>query len=368
VLRSHRIGIGLFDLTSNGFTRRDGFEIDVVGALSDLPQLAGVKQPDLLLVNDGDLTFAKVRLDARSWASVTEHIGDLDDPLARAVIWGAAWDMTRDAEVSTRDFLTLVLSGVQKESDVGVVQGVLRQLRAAIDQYAAPEHRDEYLITLSDATMKFALEAEAGSDHQLAFTRTFAAAATSPTQLDLVNGLFKGKTEWPGLAIDTDMRWFLLEQLVSAGRSEIDEIEAEVRRDDTATGHRYAAAARASRPSPEAKELAWADIFERTDLPNAIVEANIGGFVQPGQRDLLAAYVDRYFAALPEVWENRTMEIAQSVTSGLYPAYIVSDHTIAATDAFLAQDLNSALRRLVSEGRDGVMRAMRAQQRDREAG
>ena len=368
VLRSHRVGIGLFDLTSKGFTRRDGFEIDVVGALTDVPQLAGIKQPDLLLVNDGDLTFAKVRLDARSWASVTEHIGDLDDPLARAVIWGAAWDMTRDAEVSTRDFLTLVLSGVQKESDVGVVQGVLRQLRAAIDQYAAPEHRDEYLITLSDATMKFALEAEAGSDHQLAFTRTFAAAATSPTQLDLVNSLFKGKTEWPGLAIDTDMRWFLLEQLVSAGRSEIDEIEAEVRRDDTATGHRYAAAARASRPSPEAKELAWADIFERTDLPNAIVEANIGGFVQPGQRDLLAAYVDRYFAALPEVWEKRTMEIAQSVTSGLYPAYIVSDHTIAATDAFLAQDLNSALRRLVSEGRDGVMRAMRAQQRDREAG
>jgi aminopeptidase N len=368
VLRSHRVGIGLFDLTSKGFTRRDGFEIDVVGALTDVPQLAGVNQPDLLLVNDGDLTFAKVRLDAKSWASVTEHIGDLDDPLARAVIWGAAWDMTRDAEVSTRDFLTLVLSGVQKESDVGVVQGVLRQLRAAIDQYAAPEHRDEYLITLSDATMKFALEAEAGSDHQLAFTRTFAAAATTPTQLDLVNSLFMGKTEWPGLAIDTDMRWFLLEQLVSAGRSEIDEIEAEVRRDDTATGHRYAAAARASRPSPEAKELAWADIFERTDLPNAIVEANIGGFVQPGQRELLAAFVDRYFAALPEVWEHRTMEIAQSVTSGLYPAYNVSDHTIAATDAFLAQDLNSALRRLVSEGRDGVLRAMRAQQRDREAG
>lgn len=367
VLRSHRVGIGLFDLTPQGFTRRDGFEIDVVGALTDVPQLAGVKQPDLLLVNDGDLTFAKVRLDPRSWASVTEHIGDLDDPLARAVIWGAAWDMTRDAEVSTGDFLTLVLSGVQKESDVGVVQGVLRQLRAAIDQYAAPEHRDEYLITLSDATMKFALEAEAGSDHQLAFTRTFAAAATNTAQLDLVASLLNGKTEWPGLAIDTDMRWFLLEQLVSAGRSEIDAIEAEVRRDDTATGHRYAAAARASRPSPEAKELAWADIFERTDLPNAIVEANIGGFVQPGQRDLLAAFVDRYFAALPSVWEHRTMEIAQSVTSGLYPAYIVSDRTIAATDAFLAQDLNSALRRLVSEGRDGVLRAMRAQERDREA-
>ena len=368
VLRSHRVGIGLFDLTAQGFTRRDGFEIDVAGALTDVPQLVGVKQPDLLLVNDGDLTFAKVRLDARSWASVTEHIGDLDDPLARAVIWGAAWDMTRDAEVSTGDFLTLVLSGVQKESDVGVVQGVLRQLRAAIDQYAAPEHHDGYLITLSDATMKFALEAEAGSDHQLAFTRTFAAAATSPAQLDLVASLLNGKTEWPGLAIDTDMRWFLLEQLVSAGRSEIDAIEAEVRRDDTATGHRNAAAARASRPSPEAKELAWAAIFDRTDLPNAIVEANIGGFVQPSQRDLLEAFVEPYFEALPGVWEHRTMEIAQSVTSGLYPAYIVSDRTIAATDAFLAQDLNSALRRLVSEGRDGVLRAMRAQERDRTAG
>ena len=366
VLRSHRVGIGLFDLTSSGFTRRDGFEIDVVGALTDVPRLTGVQQPDLLLVNDGDLTFAKVRLDARSWKSVTEHIGELDDSLARAVIWGAAWDMTRDAEVSTGEFLTLVLSGVQKESDVGVVQGVLRQLRAAIDQYAAPEHRDGYLHTLADATMEFSQAADAGSDHQLAFTRTFAAAATSPEQLAVVAGLLDGTLMWPGLAIDTDMRWFLLEQLVSAGLRDLDSIAAELVRDDTATGRRNAAMARASRPSHEAKELAWAEIFNRTDLPNAIVEANIGGFVQPGQRDLLAAFVDRYFEELPAVWEKRSMEIAQSVTMGLYPSFVVTDKVIEATDAFLAGDLNSAPRRLVSEGRDGVLRAMRAQARDRE--
>jgi aminopeptidase N len=246
------------------------------------------------------------------------------------------------------------------------VQGVLRQLRAAIDQYAAPEHREQYLITLSDACLGFAQAADAGSDHQLAFARTFAAAATTREQLEVVAGLLDGSVVWPGLAIDTDMRWFLLEQLVSSGVRDLDAIHAELERDDTATGRRHAAAARASRPSHEAKELAWADIFERTDLPNAIVEATIGGFAQPGQRDLLEAFIDRYFEALPAVWEERTMEIAQSVTIGLYPGFIVSDRVIDATDAFLAQDLNSALRRLVSEGRDGVLRAMRAQARDRQ--
>jgi aminopeptidase N len=161
------------------------------------------------------------------------------------------------------------------------------------------------------------------------------------------------------------MRWFLLQQLVSAGLREDDVIEAEVQRDDTATGRRQAAVARAQRPTAVAKELAWADILDRHDLPNAIIEATIGGFVQPDQVDLLRPYRDRYFAILPSVWQSRTMEIAQSVTMGLYPMFLVDEETLAATDAFLAQEgLNSACVRLVWEGRDGVVRAMRARAAD----
>ena len=330
-----------------------------------MPQLTGVRQPDLLLVNDDDLTFAKIRLDERSWATATEHLGDLVDPLPRALVWGAAWDMTRDAEVTTGDFLRLVLSGIGRETDIGVVQGVIRQLKAAIDQFAAPANRSGYLDRLAEAVRGHALAAEPGSDHQLAFTRAFVSAAASAEQLDVVAGLLDGSVVWPGLAVDTDMRWFLLQRLVASGRFEDDRIQLELDSDDTATGRRQAAVARAARPTAVAKELAWAEVVDRTDLPNAILDATIGGFVQPDQVDLLRTYRDRYFEVLPRVWQERTMEIAQSITMGLFPMFLVDDETIAATDAFLAQEgLNSACLRLVGEGRDGILRARRARAKD----
>lgn len=370
-LRSHRIGLGLYDVVDGALTRRDRLELDVVGPETHVEALTGVRQPDLLLVNDDDLTFAKIRLDERSWKTAVNAIGILDSSLARAVLWGAAWDMTRDAEVSTGDYLALVISGIGSESDVGVVQGVLRQLRTAIDVYAAPGHRGEYSARLASATHSFATQAEPGSDHQLAFARAFVASATTTAQLDVVDGLLDGSIMWDGLVIDTDLRWFLLQRLVAAGRLEDDAIEAEVRRDDTATGRRQAALARAARPTAVAKDLAWAEAIDRTDLPNAIMEATIAGFMQPDHTDLLRPYRDRFFADLPRVWSDRTNETASSITMGLYPALLVDAETVEATNAFLAESNTAtqspAGRRLLIEGRDGVERAMRARKKDANA-
>ena len=363
-LRSHRMAIGLYDLVAGQLTRRERFELDVVGASTKVPALVGVKQPALLLLNDDDLTFAKVRLDEKSWRTAVEHLGVVDSSLARAIIWGAAWDMTRDAEVSTGDFLALVLSGIGQESDIGVVQGVLRQLKSAIDQFAAPANRSGYLEQLANGVLGFAQDSEPGSDHQLAFARVFNSCATTSAHLDIVAGLLDGSIIWSGLKIDTDLRWSLLQRLVVTGRLAEDAIEAELRSDDTATGRRQAAVVFAARPTMVAKELAWADIIERTELPNAILEATIGGFVQPDQVELLVDYRSKYFAALPQVWAKRTMETSQSITMGLYPAFLVDEETLAQTDAFLAGDLNSALRRLVGEGRDGIERALRARAAD----
>ena len=363
-LRSHRMAIGLYDLVAGQLTRRERFELDVVGASTKVPALVGVKQPALLLLNDDDLTFAKVRLDEKSWRTAVEHLGVVDSSLARAIIWGAAWDMTRDAEVSTGDFLALVLSGIGQESDIGVVQGVLRQLKSAIDQFAAPANRSGYLEQLANGVLGFAQDSEPGSDHQLAFARVFNSCATTSAHLDIVAGLLDGSITWSGLKIDTDLRWSLLQRLVVTGRLAEEAIEAELRSDDTATGRRQAAVAFAARPTMVAKELAWADIIERTELPNAILEATIGGFVQPDQVELLVDYRSKYFAALPQVWAKRTMETSQSITMGLYPAFLVDEETLAQTDAFLTGELNSALRRLVGEGRDGIERALRARAAD----
>ena len=363
-LRSHRMRIGLYDLVDGRLDRRDSIELDVVGARTEVPALVGVRQPDLVLLNDEDLTFTKIRLDERSWQTAIAHLGTLSSSLARALIWGAAWDMTRDGEVATGDYLDLVIAGCEVETDIGAVQMALRQLRAAIDQYATPEHRPAYVQALATAMLRLARAAEAGSDHQLAFIRTFAGVATSPEHLATVAALLDGTESLPGLAIDTDLRWLLLQRLVATGVRAEDAVEAELASDDTATGRRQAAVAMASRPTSVAKELAWADMLDRTDLPNAILESTIGGFVQADQVDLLRGYRDRYFAELPRVWRERTMETAQSITMGLYPFLLVDDDTLAATDAFLAADLNPALRRLVSEGRDGIVRAMRARARD----
>ena len=364
-LRSHRVGIGLYDLKNGALTLRDRIEVDVEGARTEVPALRNVARPDLLLLNDGDLTFAKIRLDESSWRTAVDHFGSLEDPLARALIWGAAWDMTRDAEAPTGEFLSLVLSGIGSESDVGVVQGVLRQLKTAIDVYAAPQHRLGYLERLADATRALAEAAEPASDHQLAFTRAFVSSATTSDQLDVVAALLDGSLAWPGLAMDRDLRWFLLQRLVIMGRLSDDAIERELDSDDTATGRRQAAVARAARPTEEAKAQAWTDVMERPDLPNAIIEATIGGFIQADQVQLLSAYRGPYFDALPQVWEERSSEMAQAITLGLYPMMLIDDDTLAATDAFLAREgLSSGCRRLVAEGRDSIARALRARARD----
>ncbi|MBM3686088.1 MAG: aminopeptidase N, partial [Actinobacteria bacterium] len=364
-LRSHRMALGLYDLTDSGLVRRERIELDVVGPRTEVPQLAGAKQPDLLLLNDDDLTFTKVRLDDRSWQTAVAHLGDLVDSMPRALVWGAAWDMVRDAEVPTGDYVDLVIAGLPRETDIGVVQQTLRQVKTAVDLFATSEHRPAYVAKLAAALDSLMRAAEPGSDHQLAFVRAFTSVATSDAHLDTVAGLLDGTVVLEGLAVDADLRWSLLQRLAATGRAELDAIESELARDDTATGRRQAAIARAARPSLEAKDLAWAEMMERTDLPNAILESTIAGFVQPDQVDLLSHFRSRFFDEIVRAWDAQTMEMGQSLAMGLYPSLIVEPKTVTDTDAFLARDdINPALRRLVVEGRDGVSRSLRARAAD----
>lgn len=241
---------------------------------------------------------------------------------------------------------------------------MLRQLKAAIDQFSAPANRAGYVQRIAAALLEFARRAEPGSDHQLAFTRSFISSAGTADELAILQGLLDGSVVWPGLAVDTDLRWSLIQRLVCVGLFGDPQIDAELARDDTATGRRQAAVARAARPTAEAKAQAWADITERTDLPNAILEATIGGFMHPDQIELITPYRDSYFGVLGELWKSRTNETATNVTVGLYPFLLVDDTTIALTDAAIAGDLGATPKRLLAEGRDGVERAARARARD----
>ncbi|MCT2590487.1 aminopeptidase N [Streptomyces sp. N2-109] len=369
VLRPHRIAVGTYDLVDGKLVRTDRIELDVDGELTEVPQLTGRPRPAVILLNDDDLSYAKVRLDPESLANVTRHLGDFTESLPRALCWASAWDMTRDGELPTRDYLDLVLSGIGKESDIGVVQTLHRQVRLALELYAAPEWRTTGLARWSEATRERLLDAEPGSDHQLAWARALAATARSDEQLSLLSGLLDGSAGVAGLAVDTELRWALLLRLVVMGRADEKEIAAELERDATSAGERHAAAARAARPTAEAKAEAWASVVEDDKLPNAVQEAVISGFVQTDQRELLAPYTAKYFAALKGVWESRSHEMAQQIAIGLYPSPQVRMSTLEATDAWLATaEPSAALRRLVVESRDGVDRALRAQSADAAAG
>ncbi|MFI9796144.1 aminopeptidase N [Streptomyces sp. NPDC052302] len=366
-LRPHRIAVGLYNLDeASGKLRRDErIELDVDGELTAVPQLTGKPRPQVVLLNDDDLSYAKVRLDEQSLAFVTEHLGDFDSSLSRALCWASSWDMTRDGELATRDYLSLVLSGIGKESDIGVVQSLQRQVKLAIDLYAAPSAREALLNRWTDATLAHLRAAEPGGDHQLAWARAYAATARTPEQLDLLEALLDGSQSVEGLTVDTELRWAFVERLAAVGRFDESEIAAEYERDRTAAGERHAATARAARPSAEAKAEAWASVIESDKLPNAVQESVIAGFVQTDQRELLAPYTERYFEVVKDIWGSRSHEIAQQIAIGLYPALQVSEETLNRTDAWLAEaEPNAALRRLVSESRSGVERALRAQAAD----
>ncbi|MEU3886092.1 aminopeptidase N [Streptomyces sp. NPDC029041] len=370
-LRPHRIAVGLYDLdeASGKLVRRERIELDVDGELTAVPQLVGQRRPAVILLNDDDLSYAKVRLDEQSLAFVTEHLGDFESSLPRALCWASAWDMTRDAELAARDYLSLVLSGIGKESDIGVVQSLHRQVKLAIDLYADPAAREALLARWTDATLAHLRAAAPGSDHQLAWARAFAATARTPEQLDVLDALLDGSQTIEGLVVDTELRWAFVQRLAAVGRFDEAEIAGEYERDRTAAGERHAATARAARPTAEAKAEAWASVVDSDKLPNAVQEAVIGGFVQTDQREVLAPYADRYFEVVKDIWESRSHEMAQQIAVGLYPTVQVSQETLDRTDAWLdSAEPSAALRRLVSESRAGVERALRAQRADAAAG
>ncbi|MGB5016524.1 MAG: aminopeptidase N, partial [Candidatus Nanopelagicales bacterium] len=318
-LRNHRVALGLYQRQDGRLTRTRQVELDLVGAGVNVEELRGEAGADLLLINDGDLTFAKVRLDDSSIRTAIEGIGEFDDSLARALVWGATWDMTRDAEIGTADYLKLVLAGLPHEGDVGVVQQVIRQLRTAIDVYATDDHRLRYQSELADALLIMTRRADAGSDHQLAFARGFIATASSEEALNLVAGLHGGTEQISGLEIDTEMRWSLLQRLVIMGRAGRAQIATELARDNTATGQRHVAFLEAAIPSPEAKAAAWHAALHDAELPNHLLAATIGGIMVSEQRELLRPHVAEYFDSIPATWADRTPEMEQQIVAGLYP-------------------------------------------------
>ncbi|MFI6639683.1 aminopeptidase N [Streptomyces sp. NPDC050504] len=363
-LRPHRVAVGLYRRDDEGaLVRYARAEADVAGARTVVPELAGRERPELVLVNDDDLTYCKVRFDAGSLESLRAHLGDITDPLARALCWSALWNLTRDALMPARDFIALVLAHAGRESDIGVLQMLHSWSQTALVHYVVPAWREEGGRALAEGALAELRRAEPGSQHQLTWARFFASVASSDADFQLLEGLLEGSAKIDGLDVDQELRWALLSPLASHGRADEARIDAELARDDTASGKRHQVRCLASRPSEAVKAQAWAAVVESDALSNALVEATIAGFVQASQRELIAPYAAKYFDAIERVWTERSIQIGMDVVRGLYPGLQASPETLAATDAWLTahESAAPALRRLVLEARDDLARALRAQ-------
>jgi aminopeptidase N len=350
-LRPHRVAVGLYRRTADGDVERYArAEVDVDGPRTVVAELAGAEAPDLVLVNDDDLTYCKIRFDENSLVTLRERLGSVTDPLARALCWSALWNLTRDALMPARVVLQMLHAWA----------------RSALTHYAAPQWREEGGRLLAEGALSELRLAEPGSQHQLTWARFFASVASGAADLQLLQGLLAGSAKIDGLEIDQELRWSFLDTLATYGAADEAVLAAELARDDTASGKRHQVRCLASRPSAAVKAQAWAGVVESDALSNALVEATILGFSQSSQRELLAPYAARYFEVIERVWAERSIQIGMAVVKGLFPALQDDPATLAATDAWLAAhaDAAPALRRLVLEARDDLARGLRAQECD----
>ncbi|MEV4498365.1 aminopeptidase N [Micromonospora arborensis] len=356
VLRPHRIGVGRY--SADGTVQRDEVDVDPAadGGRTLLGALTGAPAARLLLLNDGDLTFAKVRLDRASADAVPLMLPGLADPLTRALLWGEALDAVTDGERPVTALVDLIVAALPTETEVVIAEDVLTLSRSLVDRYLDPLTRSAALARVAGACRQLLDGAPAGESLQLAAARGWIAATTDA---DLLVGWLAGRDVPAGLKVDAELRWAVLHRLVVLGAAGEAEIAIEAAADNSATGAERAARCRATLPDPAAKQAAWEIIVRDTELSNRLLEATAEGFWQPEQAELTAAYVQRYFADMPAAARRRTPWTADRVAKLAFPQYAVAQPTREAAAALLAgDDLTPGLRRVVTDSDDDLRRAL----------
>ena len=359
-LRPHHLFIGLFDLHDGTLVRRESIEVDIDGEFTEIKEFAGKKAADLLLINDHDQSYAKLRFDERSVETMKSYEGKLDDSLARGLIWASLWDSTRDGELSASDYIKIALNTLKGETDISMITATFMQIDTAIWAYVAPQNRDAMRLAVANAAEAFLDKAKPGSDHQLQYARAFTNNAVTPAQFDRLKAMLDGAID--GLTIDADLRWYIFLCGVKRGIYGPTEIAAEADRDKTAHGKQYVAFAHAAIPSVAAKAAAFKSVTT-DDLSNSIHSYKCRGFNESIHGDLLEGFVDEYFDAILKVWATKGFEIAETTATLTFPTWAISDETVKKAQHWLdvtGKDASHALRRTVAEGRDAMTRALKA--------
>ncbi|GAA1813139.1 aminopeptidase N [Agromyces neolithicus] len=364
-LRPHRLALGSYTLDGSTLTRTHRVELDIDGPSTDVPELVGRPRPDLLLVNDDDLTYAKVRLDDQSFAIATEHLAGIADPVARAVVLGSAWDAVRDAELAPLAFVRLVVANIGRETQSAARGLALGHLETVLDRYLAEEHRAQIAAEAGDAVWALAELADAGSDTQLQFVKAFTRIAATAAHADVLGSLLDGSIRLPGLEVDLDLRWELVIARATLGAGTDEELADALQRDDTAKGRQLAETARAARPDQAFKDAAWQRVMTDTALSNDLARAIADGWRRTTSPELLASTTVEYFDRLQAAWSERGFTMGRIIATRLFPSPLVTPELADLTRAWLAGNTEPApLHRLIAEQLAELERALAARARD----
>ncbi|NDZ73429.1 aminopeptidase N [Streptomyces sp. SID10362] len=360
--RPHRIAVGLYDQDpgeEGRLTPRERLDIDVP---QDGPRPIG-KLPALVVLNDGDLSYAKIRFDADSFRAVRESLSGLPDPLTRAVVWNALRDAVRDGELPAATYLDIARTHLPHETDLALVDGVLAFAAGQVaDRYVTPEQRPAALNTLAELCRDLIRRTEDG-DHpglRLIAVRHRISTAAHPDTIAawLADGTVPGGPE-----LDPELRWRILTRLAVLGATDEAAIAAELANDPSATGQEGAARCRAALPEAEAKARAWDAMFASDDLSNYLFTATAQGFWQPEQADLVAGYVPRYYTEAVALAARRGPAIADAAGRWAFPAHAVDADTLRLGRECLADaDPIPALRRKLTDQLDDLARALRVRE------
>ncbi|GAB3599990.1 aminopeptidase N [Angustibacter peucedani] len=356
--RPHSVRVGLYDLDGDALRLRESVPVDLPAEDQvEVSALVGRPAADLVVANDGDLTFALLDLDDDSLATVRTHLHGLDDALARALVWFAVVDMVSLGRFAPSGLVDLVVSAASPADPEAVTAKVLRDTVVAADGWTIPERRNELLATLAGWLDGEVREAEAGSDRQLALARTFVRVTADADRL--VSWLEQRDLP-PGLTLDADLRWRLVHRQAELGELDAAQLAAERDQDRSTAGATSALTARAAMPVAAEKEWAWTSAVEGR-LSNHELEAVAAGFWSGDQAELLAPYVQRFAEDFPGVARRQSAEMVQLFGRLLFPTTQVDEATVAMAEQLLADgDLPGPARRAITERRDEMQRALRA--------
>ena len=335
-LRPHLVTIGVYD---DKLTLTESLEVMLP---EGQPTVTVTAAEGLVVVNDGDLTFAKTRTDARSLDSWTDGLGRLPDSLTRAVAWCELRDRVRDGELNPSEWVGQVLRHLPGEDAISLVQGVLAFTRVhVLDRYLDPTLRPAAMARLAQACR--ALQSSSAPDVRLEGTRTLVAVTTA----DEVSALLASTS-------DQDLRWRMLLRLSVLDVVGEAELSAELASDASGSGPTEVARCRAAQPT--GKDAAWKAMFGEREVSTYLVQATASGFWRPEHADLLTPFVSRWFPAAVAVTTRRGASVASAIG---FPFHTVEQSTLEAGLTCLDGNPPAPLRRQLVDQLDDYRRALR---------